>query len=146
MRQLQELSGPWRGRWTQSASPFVGATTGIEKVNIEFGASSLEGVGEDCDGAFLFRGVHDGTRVEFQKLYIAARWDVAESLTYQGIWNGEFIGGEWRDDNDPEHENCGPFELWPLKLEEKLSLQELEGINDNSATPVLVRELESART
>ena len=124
MRKLEELSGPWRGRWTQDACGSHGGVMGAEKVTLQFGPATVEGVGEDCDGAFIFRGTHAGTQVSFQKFYTAARWDVADSVTYTGVWNGQYIGGEWRDDDDPRKENRGQFELWPLGLEAEGNISE----------------------
>lgn len=112
MKQLDELSGPWQGRWVQNEYRGTGAATGDERVTIRFASGTLEGEGDDRDGAFLFSGHYNGAQVQFIKAYKRPAWDVAARLLYTGTWNGEFIAGEWRDES--ARHSRGPFELWPL--------------------------------
>lgn len=103
---LDDLSGPWSGRWLQAYAP-----EGVESLDLIFLAGQVQGFGVDSDGEFQYAGSYmaDG-RVVLGKTYTRPAKPVPARMTYRGQWNGRRIQGTWADDSDAR--NAGPFRMW----------------------------------
>lgn len=101
-RRLQELSGPWKGFWTQER------VRGYMKLTLRFGEKDVTGSGNDPIGAYDISGIlcDDGQRVLFTKQYRT------HTVEYMGQWDGTMIYGKWTL-HDEAFTEVGDFEIWP---------------------------------
>jgi hypothetical protein len=102
----EPMSGRWSGWWRQ------GLREGHETLNLAIAGGTLQGNGQDEDGAFALTGqvYADGT-ASITKNYTLPTIQTPPFLAYIGQWNGRVIRGSWVDERSPG--NHGPFLLWP---------------------------------
>jgi hypothetical protein len=107
---VEPISGNWSGWWRQ------GLREGHEFLSLAIAGGSLQGSGQDEDGAFAVTGqiYADGT-ASITKHYTLPRIPTPPFLAYIGQWNGRVIRGSWVDERTPR--NHGPFLLWPSQDE-----------------------------
>jgi len=103
---IEPMSGHWSGWWRQ------GLREGHEFLSLAIAGGTLQGSGQDEDGAFALTGqiYADGT-ASITKHYTLPNIPTPPSLAYLGQWNGRVIRGSWVDERSPG--NYGPFLLWP---------------------------------
>lgn len=115
MRDLRELSGPWRGFFIQRGR------RGAISATLAFNDTHIKGYGSDLDGVFVFEGAyHPRTEV----VELVKRYDALD-VQYRGRWDGQMIAGTWRFavflDAYTIDADTGVFELWPASDEESLA-------------------------
>lgn len=112
-RRLEELSGPWKGFWTQER------VRGYMRLHLQFREANLSGTGNDPIGSFEIVGIlcDDGQRVMFTQQYRT------HGVEYAGQWDGTMIYGKWTL-HDEAFTEIGEFEIWPDR-DESFQLSEV---------------------
>lgn len=114
MRQLSDLSGPWRG-WSIS-----GRNRGTVVAELAFGASTILGDGIGPLGRFHLEGQYTGEsgRVVFSKHY------ADRMVIHEAKWDGTLISGRWfysclnmSEAGPMADSGSGSFEIWPAAHE-----------------------------
>jgi hypothetical protein len=129
---VEPMSGHWSGWWRQ------GLREGHEALSLAIAGGSLQGSGQDEDGAFALTGqiYADGT-ASITKHYTRPNIPTPPFLAYLGQWNGRVIRGSWVDERSSG--NHGPFLLWPSqdKRQAEAVARQEAGSGADDLVPVL---------
>lgn len=120
MRELDGLSGPWRGLSLQEGFRLS------ESIHLTISGGRIVGTGEDSDGLFEIEGGYDASGA----VLITRRYSVCHHgsdgegvpYDYRGRWDGDMISGTWEERGYAV--NGDLFEMWP-ESGESLSVAEL---------------------
>ena len=113
-------SGPWTGYYHQWG------TQARQRLGLNFSNGAISGVGRDPGGDFSIRGVYDTQtgKVSLVKVYDAHR------VEYDGLADGDGIGGGWTIRYPFSVTDRGQFRIWPdeaaLSEHERLKAEEPE--------------------
>ncbi|CAN5646434.1 hypothetical protein BH11ARM2_BH11ARM2_11530 [soil metagenome] len=120
MRDLDGLSGPWRGQSMQEGFRLS------ETIQLKIANGHITGQGDDSDGIFELTGGYDATgAVRIIRRYVVCNHGsdgVGVPYDYEGRWDGDMISGQWHERAYPP--NGDSFEMWP-ESGESVSIAEL---------------------
>jgi hypothetical protein len=96
-------SGPWTGYYQQWG------TQARQRLALTFASGSISGVGRDPGGEFSVRGGYDAEsgKVSLVKIYSSHK------VEYDGVADGDGIGGGWLIRYDLGLTDRGQFRIWP---------------------------------
>lgn len=118
VKDLSRLSGPWTGLSIQ------GRRRCHESLQLTIRPGRIHGTGTDVDGTFSVEGEFDGAgHVRLTRRYVVSNLHeehVDVPFDYEGTWDGAMIFGLWCERDSPL--NCGPFEMWPMREEDRREL------------------------
>jgi hypothetical protein len=96
-------SGPWIGYWQQDT------VQARQRLGLTFAQGTVKGSGRDVIGDFLVHGTYDATTggCSLVKRY------PSHAVHYEGLADGDGIGGKWTIRQLGFFNDAGGFRIWP---------------------------------
>lgn len=115
-------SGPWGGYYQE------GGIQARQRLNLTFAGGTVTGFGSDPVGPFTMRGVYDveSGKVSMVKTYPTHR------VEYDGLADGDGIGGGWMIRYEMGLTDRGRFRIWP----DELAMGEANRVKAEEPVPV----------